>query len=277
MDRLYRTGYIVPSTGYAFSNISRQRSIGNLREVVHNGAMAARNTTREWVVLAFACVLPSIVTLLYYVAAPQFGASPAVVQIVYGAAKAVQFALPLAWVYLICREALSWPQWDSRGVGIGLAFGAVVAAGIWLGVQIVMSGSPSFAGATEQVRDKVADVGIDQPFLYVLVGVFYTLIHSLLEEYYWRWFVFGRMRYLMPLWAAIAISSAGFMAHHVILLGIFFGIDSPLTWLFSLSIMFGGAVWAWLYQQSGSLWGPWLSHALIDAALFAVGYRLSFG
>jgi membrane protease YdiL (CAAX protease family) len=239
--------------------------------------MQTRNSTREWAVLAFACVLPSVVTVLYYVVAPQFGASPAVVQMVYGAAKAVQFALPLFWVYAICHEPLRWARWNSRGVGMGLAFGAVVAAGIWFGFQLIMSGTASFAAATEQVRDKVADVGINQPLKFVLVGVFYTLAHSLLEEYYWRWFVFGRLRYLMPLWAAIVVSSAGFMAHHVILLGIFFGIDSPLTWIFSLSIMFGGAVWAWLYQRSGNLWGPWLSHALIDAALFAVGYRLSFG
>jgi membrane protease YdiL (CAAX protease family) len=81
----------------------------------------------------------------------------------------------------------------------------------------------------------------------------------------------------MPLGPAIAISSLGFMAHHVLLLGLFFGWVSPLTYLFSMSVMIGGAFWAWLYNRSGNLVAPWLSHALIDAAIFVVGFELTFG
>jgi len=36
----------------------------------------------------------------------------------------------------------------------------------------------------------------------------------------------------------------------------------------------GGTVWAWAYHRSGSLVGPWLSHAAIDAAIFLVGYDM---
>jgi uncharacterized protein len=50
---------------------------------------------------------------------------------------------------------------------------------------------------------------------------------------------------------------------------------SPWTWLFSLSVAVGGAFWAWLYQRTGSLYGPWLSHLLVDAAIFLVGYDLA--
>ena len=45
---------------------------------------------------------------------------------------------------------------------------------------------------------------------------------------------------------------------------------------FSASVAIGGAVWAWLYDRSGSLLGPWLSHILIDAAIFIIGYDLIF-
>ena len=43
--------------------------------------------------------------------------------------------------------------------------------------------------------------------VYLLLAVFYSAIHSLLEEYYWRWFVFGRLSQLCKLPTAIAISS----------------------------------------------------------------------
>ena len=38
----------------------------------------------------------------------------------------------------------------------------------------------------------------------------------------------------------------------------------------------GGAVWAWLYERTGSLWAAWLSHLLVDTAIMAVGYDLVF-
>jgi len=73
---------------------------------------------------------------------------------------------------------------------------------------------------------------------------------------------------------AVAVSSLGFMAHHVIVLATYFGLASPVTWIFSLGIAAGGAFWAWLYHRSGSLLGPWLSHLLVDAAIFAAGYEI---
>jgi membrane protease YdiL (CAAX protease family) len=38
----------------------------------------------------------------------------------------------------------------------------------------------------------------------------------------------------------------------------------------------GGMVWAWLYWRTGSIYAPWLSHLLIDAAIFTAGYDLLF-
>ena len=61
-----------------------------------------------------------------------------------------------------------------------------------------------------------------------------------------------------------------------LILGTYFGWTSPATWLFSLAIAIGGAAWAWLYHRSGSLVGPWLSHLLVDAAIFVIGYHLVF-
>ena len=70
------------------------------------------------------------------------------------------------------------------------------------------------------------------------------------------------------------MSSLGFLAHHVLVLGKFFGFANPATYLLSACIAVGGAVWAWLYDRTGSLLGPWLSHMLVDAAIFAIGYDL---
>ena len=72
----------------------------------------------------------------------------------------------------------------------------------------------------------------------------------------------------------MAVSSLAFTAHHVLVLGFYFGRLWWPTVIFSLAVAIGGVFWAWLYQKSGSLYGPWLSHALVDAALFLIGYDL---
>ena len=87
--------------------------------------------------------------------------------------------------------------------------------------------------------------------------------------------MFAQLRRFLPLAPAVVISSAAFVAHHVVVLATYFGWFSVLTLFFSFSIGVGGAVWAWLYDRTGSLQGPWLSHVFADLGIFVVGYDLA--
>ena len=151
------------------------------------------------------------------------------------------------------------------GWGSDLALGLVVLAATWFLYQFVLKPFGSLADANQQVLEKVSGFGVGSIWAYAALAVFYSAIHSGLEEYYWRWFVFGQLRQLTTPGQPIGVSSLGFMAHHVIVLGFYFGWQSPLTYLFSLAVALGGAFWAWLYERTGSLAGPWLSHLLVDA------------
>ena len=112
----------------------------------------------------------------------------------------------------------------------------------------------------------------DTPIGFVIMACFVCGPHALMEEYYWRWFVFGGMRKYLPISAAIVLSSLGFMLHHIVVLGVYFPENFwTLALPFSFCVAFGGGVWAWLYERSGSLYAPWLSHALIDAAIMGIG------
>src|SRR5262249_22023903 len=113
-----------------------------------------------------------------------------------------------------------------------------------------------------------------------LLAGFIAVIHSVLEEYYWRWFVFGRLRRLIRPASAAALASLAFMGHHVVVLAVFipgwerfFTLALPLA--FGLGV--GGAVWSWLYHRSGSIYAAWISHLIIDASIMAVGYEMVFG
>ena len=117
-------------------------------------------------------------------------------------------------------------------------------------------------------------MNINSAAKYALMGVFYAAVHSLMEEYYWRWFVFAQLRRMTTLGPAIVISSLGFMAHHVLVLSVYFGWGTFLSLFFSLSVAVGGVAWSWLFHRSRSLFGPWLSHALVDAGIFLVGFEI---
>ena len=224
--------------------------------------------------------IPTLVTWLYFVALRNCPA--AVQQTAYGVGKTAQFAFPLVWLLagrlqFVTATAGGREASVRRGVIEGLAFGGLVTAAIMLGYHFWLEPAGLLAPAGKAVAEKVTRFGVAGPAGFALMAMFYVLVHSFLEEYYWRWFIFRLMRQLMPPAAAIVLSSLAFTLHHVIVLGAYFGWRSPATAVFSLAVAVAGAVWAWMYHRSGSLLGPWLSHALADAAIFAVGYGLVRG
>lgn len=237
------------------------------------GLASARAAPGRWkLAVTAALTYPTLLTLMYFVLLAGFPAG--IQQTAYTLGKCLQFLFPAIWVIQVCgqRPYCRWP--GLRGVPTGLAFGLAVVLAIGAVYLGWFRASSALAGLETRVAAKVSDLGLDRTWRYVAIGIFYALAHSLLEEYYWRWFVFGQLRRYTPTGTAIAISSLGFMAHHVILLATFLGWQSPWTLLFSLAVAVGGAVWAWLYAASRSLIGPWLSHLLVDAAIFALGYDL---
>jgi membrane protease YdiL (CAAX protease family) len=236
----------------------------------------------EWLALFFACTYPTLLTLVYFIWLASVGSTAQ--QAAYSIGKIIQFGFPLVWVAHFCRESLRWPKFNTRGLAQGIAFGLMIAAGIFALYFGHYRAAGTFAAAGDKMLHELSGIGVTSPVIYAGVAIFYSLLHSLLEEYYWRWFVFGRLRNLIPLWLAIIISSLAFMGHHVVVLGLYFGwkgpeIDLvfpfiPWTHFFALATAVGGAYWAWLYNKTGSIYGPWASHLLIDAAIFAVGYDL---
>jgi membrane protease YdiL (CAAX protease family) len=222
--------------------------------------------------LVVALALPTAITWLYFTALADY--SPAIQQTAYSLGKAAQFLLPVLWIWL-AKDRILWAWPSSRGVPLGLAFGATLLLAALAIYTFVLKPLGMFDGPAVEIRVKIRGMGLASLPAYIVLGVFYSLVHSLLEEYYWRWFVFGRLCTRMSLTAGIALSSLGFAAHHVLLLGTYFGWQSPATYLFAICVAIGGAFWAWLYHRSGSLLGPWFGHALVDAAIFIIGYDLA--
>ena len=232
------------------------------------------HSVRDAGAILFALVLPSLVTLVYFVWADHFSAG--VQQATYSVAKLVQFGFPAFWMLVVLKYQPRWQRPTTRGVGLSLLFGLVVAIAMMLLYAFWLRETELFRNAEPEILAKIRGMQLNKPWRFIFLGIFYSLVHALLEEYYWRWFVFGQLQRYCSLGVAIAVSSLGFAAHHVIVLATYFGVSEPVVWLFSAGIAVGGAVWAWLYHHSGSLLGPWLSHLLVDTAIFGIGYSIAF-
>jgi membrane protease YdiL (CAAX protease family) len=231
--------------------------------------------------LVFALVFPTLSSWAYFelFAAPE-GTSDGGnwrTQAAWVSGKAIQFAFPLIWVWVV-EGSWVWPSKPTQaGLELGLGFGLLVGGAALLLYYGLLRSHHLMAQAPEMMSDKARDFGISSPARYLLLAGFLSIVHSLLEEYYWRWFLFGRLRMRIPYMAAIVVSAAAFAAYHVINLAAFF---PGKFWTFvvplSTCIAVGGMVWAWLYARTGSIYAPWVSHLLVDVAIFAIGYDLLF-
>jgi membrane protease YdiL (CAAX protease family) len=236
-----------------------------------SSSAAARQA--DLAVLAFASVFPFAAAWIYLVIMATHDSSAAV-RMTYGLAKVLQFTLPVVWIGLVCHQSVRLPLARTAGVKEGLLLGVAVVTGMLLLYFLWLKPGHYLAEFAAPIKGTATSLGMGTPARFLAGAALLSLLHSLLEEYYWRWFVFGGLRRYMPVATAVGVSAVAFTAHHVILLGTFFGAGTLPAIFFSLCVAIGGAAWAVIYQRSGSLLGPWLSHALIDAGIFVVGYDM---
>lgn len=234
----------------------------------------------ELAALGFAIVFPSVVTIVYFQLLANV--APTLQQTAYAVGKLLQFAFPIAWVYIHYRHRLSRQRSPDDSANptqpsfpnfiTAISFGLLVVATMFALFYLVIEPSAAGERLVEMVTEKINSMGLDAVWKYVAVGCFYTIVHSFMEEYYWRWFVYDLSKKHSSAVTSNIISSLGFAAHHVILLGFFFGWASPWTYIISLAIAIGGMAWAWMYERDGKLGTPWISHAIVDAGIFTLGY-----
>src|SRR5262249_38911570 len=123
-------------------------------------------------------------------------------------------------------------------------------------------------------QHKAKELGFGTPGRYALLAAFLVCINPLAEEYIWRWFVFRRTEIIWPA-AATLLAAFFFTVHHVIALAAQFG--PVVTVVGSTGVFIGGWMWSWCYARYRSIWPGYVSHAIVDFAIFSLGWMLLFG
>lgn len=229
----------------------------------------AADRGRRLAAVAPAALLPLLGALVYFVWLP----GGALAQAVYGFTKLFTLIWPLVALAWVLRQP--WPrpaparEW-LRALPLGIVSGVGVCALFWIALQtplgeVVRAGAPA-------IRAKTEALGILE--YYWAFALFLSLLHSGIEEYYWRWFLFGNLSRLVSSGWAHVLAAVAFAAHHVVIAGVFFGWGWGL--LGGVGVAVGGLIWSGLYRRQGTVAGAWVSHAVVDLGLMAIGYRLIF-
>ncbi len=180
-------------------------------------------------------------------------------------------ALPAIWTRWVAKEPFSLSPVRAGGLGAGLGTGlglAAVIAGVWL-----------LAG--DRLIDRVAmaarirSTGLDTPLKFLGGAVYFFTVNAVLEEYVWRWFCLEQCRALVPTPLAVALSALFFTLHHFLALDTLTSTGTAL--LASAGVFAGALVWSALYARYRSVWPGYVSHAIADIAIFAIGAAIAFG
>jgi membrane protease YdiL (CAAX protease family) len=189
------------------------------------------------------------------------GGTPA--QLLYVATKLFTLALPL---FFIRWEKPRLPS--LRALASGTFLGLAIAAAVF--VLLATPFGESVRSAEPMVLSKVTELGVAKHF--ILFAIVISILHTGLEEYFWRGFVFTGLTKHISTPKAHALAGLGFALHHVAILSQFFPLLTAI--LLSVAVGIGGVLWSLLYARTKTLFAPWVSHAIVDAALMIIGYGM---
>ena len=186
------------------------------------------------------------------------------------AAKAWLFAFPLIWLLAIEKKTLSWSKPGQGGFGVAVGLAVAISAFIVLAYMAV----GAMLVDPKAIQAMGADTGLNRRSHYLMGALYWVTVNSVLEEYVWRWFVVEKLEDFLASKAAIVVSALAFTLHHIVAMQTF--LTPMVTALAATGVFIGGAAWSWCYVRYRSIWPGYVSHAIVDVAVFGVGYHLMF-
>jgi membrane protease YdiL (CAAX protease family) len=222
---------------------------------------------KVWISLLLLIPAPSVGVLFGMILFP----GTALWKGLFGLTKFWMLLLPTLW--FIFAEGGKFPRGKTQpgGYRMGLLTGAVISAFV-VGAALLLSRTLIDG---DFFRDMMSNIGLKDRTVYIGAMIYWICINSILEEYVWRWFTVRQFSAIFRPTGAIVASALGFSLHHLLAMQVYF--SWPVAAICSFFIFIGGLVWSWMFVRYKTIWPGWLSHALVDIAVFGTGYILIFG
>lgn len=188
-------------------------------------------------------------------------------QWIYYATKILLLVWPLLWLAAVRKEFKKWQK------GSGTLFGILLAT-LMAGAMLAVLPFIDLTTIASTAQEKAASFSLHSKALFVVFAVFFSALHSMLEEYYWRWFVFRGLMLKMNWTPAALLGSLAFAGHHYLVLSQFFSL--PLTLVFGTLVGVAGFIWCTAYFKTKNLLPSYISHIAVDAVIMLIAYSVLF-
>jgi len=190
----------------------------------------------------------------------------------YGLKSAIKIGLFLVLPLLIslpgkrlsCLELLRFPK---RGFLTALVLGLGVY-GVILGGYFLVRQWFDFSAIAGKLTE---NAGVTKEN-FLAVSLYLSFANSLLEEFFFRGFVFSNLKKYAGRGLAYWFSAVAFAVYHVAMM---LGWFSPALFLLVLAgLTLGGLIFDWLNERMGTVYISWLVHMFANFAINTVGFIL---
>lgn len=215
-----------------------------------------------------------IASIFYFVLFAEIGFA----NMLYGSSKLLLLLWPMLWLLFLRQKNREefFPSFFSLGnAKKAILYGVVSGVSIFsAGISIFFFFENFFQSFTSEITAKTMQMGLISPLFYLLFSGIICILHSLFEEFYWRYFVFHGLRLRFGIFSSALLSSIGFSLHHFVILSQYFPL--PLTVALGTAVGVGGFFWCILTAYTKTFLGNWISHIFVDVGIFGIGYILMF-
>lgn len=178
--------------------------------------------------------------------------------------------LGLPLVLSLCRKDIAYSSlfhFQKKGFLIALLLGVGIY-GLILGAYFIVANWFDFSGIVGQLS-RNAGVTRDN---FLLVSLYISFVNSLLEEFFFRGFVFTNLKRLHSRKFAYLFSAAAFSLYHVAMM---VGWFSPILFLLVMAgLTAGGMIFNYMNERLNTIYCSWLTHMFANFAINTIGFLL---
>ena len=152
-----------------------------------------------------------------------------------------------------------------------LAYSFLLGIGVYLGILAAYFVLRNFIDLSNIVKmlDKKASVGKDN---FIWVALYISLVNSLLEEFFFRGFMFLNLKRISGRKFAYLVSAFAFSVYHVAIMGSWF---NPIIFMVAMTGLFVGAlIFNYINEKDENIYNSWMVHMMANLSINTVGLMM---
>ncbi len=151
----------------------------------------------------------------------------------------------------------------------GIFLGIIIFAGIF-SAYMVLGWMIDFEGIKNELQTKLKITASS----FIFVGLYITFINSLIEEFFFRGFIFLKLYQMGYRKAGGIISSVFFGLYHMAIFKTWFPL--PIILLSVISLISVGFIFNYLNTRTRNFLNSWIVHIIADSAVITIGLKLFY-